>query len=366
MGARPSSQASADDEPRADDTFTSTVTETEQGDETPRRHGHWEGFEDFLLDDDQNPDKVQKSHGLTDGSVKAGVWKVLHHRFCESLIIFLVFTDIILLAVESSIDHHLLCVNGHIEPAGADIHIHYGIPPATRAESFRQVSLHLDDMPHAKHGPSMHQLLARDSAASGHGHSPEGGHHHGGYTNEVLTCETRDGHHAHGIVHYCHLASIGILVLFMIEIALKFWIKPGKFMHNYFLIIDATIVLVSLIIDTVVTWYVMSHLSHNNAEDIRGELTLVVAVLLFVRLWRVVRIVHGLLNYIHEHTQRTAKLQQKQQDHLDTLGQLRELCGKNKIEIPPEILDKMKPKHSARSVLSSPPPSSRTSPTPTK
>jgi len=302
----------------------------------------WEGFEEFLLDDD--PHHVLKKAN-SDG-LKASVWKILHHRFCETLIVVLVFADIILLAVESGIDHHLLCINGHVVDRADGI-------PAAHLASFRHTALRLNSMSNVRQmqyqfvpeEPPLHPE-AQEHVVDHHHDAHHDAHTHDhGLTDKVLICEMRDGHHAHHIVHWCHMASITILVLFLVEIMLKFWVKPKEFLGNKFMVVDALIVVVSLLIDTVVTWYVMSHSSRETAEENRGTLTLVVAVLLFVRLWRVVRIVHGLLNYIHEHSKHTSKLQAKHDEHKKKLQEFKELCSTNRVSIPDHLSGKAGDSH---------------------
>jgi len=139
-----------------------------------------------------------------------------------------------------------------------------------------------------------------------HGEHAEHGHH--AHPDEVLMCETRHGHHAHHIAHNCHTASIVILVIFLIEISLKYWVNPDAFVHNWFLILDATVITVSLITDTVVMWYVQSHHTKIAGHEVsESDLATIAAALLFVRCWRVVRIAHGLAEHMHHAHEREHK-----------------------------------------------------------
>jgi hypothetical protein len=131
-----------------------------------------------------------------------------------------------------------------------------------------------------------------DHAEHDEGHS-EHGLHDGG-PSHVLMCETKHGHHAHHIAHSCHTASIWILCIFLLEISLKFWVNPVGFMHNWFLILDATVIIVSLITDTIIIMWVKEH-DPAHEKDVNSFC----AALLFVRCWRVIRIAHGLAEHVH-------------------------------------------------------------------
>lgn len=176
--------------------------------------------------------------------------------------------------------------------------------------------------------------------ASGHeaGHGGHGGHGaHGHHSNEVLMCDTRDGHHAHHLAHNCHTASIVILCIFLIEISLKFWVNPSGFLHNWFLILDFWIIFLSLLTDTLVMWWVQTY-----KPERKRDLAYVAAALLFVRCWRIVRVVHGLAEHAHHYheseekkeelTERNEQLCEELLEARDKIQAYKQLCNENKVD----------------------------------
>lgn len=165
----------------------------------------------------------------------------------------------------------------------------------------------LEHLDKDEHKETQHKEVMHHKHAGHHrGTSDDGGHSehgaHGHSSSRVLMCETRDGHHAEHIAHNCHLASICILCIFLLEITLKVWIDPVGFWHNKFLVLDFMVILVSLLTDTIIMWWVQMH------EPSRAkELATIAAALLFVRCWRVIRIAHGLAEHVHhEHEKELA------------------------------------------------------------
>lgn len=153
-----------------------------------------------------------------------------------------------------------------------------------------------------EHDP--HAAPVHEGVEEGHTeHAAGGGGGHGDQPN-VLVCETAEGHNAHHILHNCHTWSIIILLIFAVEIILKIWSVPNwlkSFLHK----LDCTVVFLSLAVDTIVMWYIeeerqrmvasgdaegaakQSHEQREQAEFIQG-------LLIASRIWRVVRIFHGL------------------------------------------------------------------------
>lgn len=136
-------------------------------------------------------------------------------------------------------------------------------------------------------------------AEGGHGHGHE---HHGG----ALVCEDRHGHHAEHISHICHLCSIGILVIFTIEIGIKYWVHPVAFRANFWYMLDAFVVITSLILDVGIMWLEEQARDH----DARAMQYIEIG-LLTLRLWRVVRIGHGIVEVAHEEMEKQKELEKK-------------------------------------------------------
>lgn len=141
-----------------------------------------------------------------------------------------------------------------------------------------------------------------------HGHGHEHGAEHGaengglaipfteehgehGHHEEVelaLVCDHPTGHHAHHIAHTCHTLSICILLIFLAELLLKYWVHPKHFCSSKFELLDLFVVVSSLIVDIYISWLIAEH--REGAKDAQYILIL----LIVLRLWRVVRIIHGI------------------------------------------------------------------------
>lgn len=122
----------------------------------------------------------------------------------------------------------------------------------------------------------------RDMHGTGHGYGRV----------EALICETKLGPQSHEIVHFCHQASITILVLFMVEILSKLWIHPQEFMRSPVEVLDLIVVSLSLFVDV----FVVPNIKEPRRKS---EVSLVVILLVVARFWRVVRIFHGLFEVVN-------------------------------------------------------------------
>jgi hypothetical protein len=142
-----------------------------------------------------------------------------------------------------------------------------------------------------------------------------------GDVDEALICETRFGPNAHEISHICHVVSVFILVLMLLECLLKLWIDPDHFLHNPFEVLDLVVVVLSLFADVVILPMVQNSDAKSAAETAMG-------LLLLCRLWRIVRIVHGVVLVAH-----IAREDIGQQGRI---GQLEALLKQNNIALPGE------------------------------
>eukprot|EP00747_Dinoflagellata_sp_TGD_P206603 gnl/TRDRNA2_/TRDRNA2_80294_c0_seq1.p1 gnl/TRDRNA2_/TRDRNA2_80294_c0~~gnl/TRDRNA2_/TRDRNA2_80294_c0_seq1.p1 ORF type:complete len:416 (-),score=64.97 gnl/TRDRNA2_/TRDRNA2_80294_c0_seq1:223-1470(-) len=175
---------------------------------------------------------------------------------------------------------------------------------------------------------------------SDHGHDEHGGHHgdehHGGHPlgpPGALVCEDRYGHEATHIVHQCHIWSIVILCIFVVELSIKLALNPKEFCGNPFHVLDLIVVVLSLVVDTVVMWYISENF--DTMKDNQAEIEVITALLIICRVWRVVRIVHGIFEITHN--------QAHKQEHIE--HEIEELEEKNRqLE---EELAALKPKDEA-------------------
>lgn len=88
-------------------------------------------------------------------------------------------------------------------------------------------------------------------------------------------------------MHTCHNFSIAILCVFLVELLLKYWVAPKEFCASKLELLDLFVVSISLIIDVYVSYLI----STDGGGVVQLETVLVLIMIL--RIWRVVRIIHG-------------------------------------------------------------------------
>ncbi|MCJ8742733.1 hypothetical protein PDJAM_G00085710 [Pangasius djambal] len=118
-----------------------------------------------------------------------------------------------------------------------------------------------------------------------------------------------DQHHiAPQVFHYLSLA---LLTFFMVELGFKLYAYRLEFFHHKFEVFDAIVVIVSFILDIV-------YISKENAFDGMG-------LLILLRLWRVARIINGiLLSVKSQANHKVHKLKEENDRLLHQLSELQE------------------------------------------
>lgn len=266
------------------------------------------------------PRFLRKLHeDLDPSSIKHHVGEFLESRKVEVLIIVLIVLDVLLLGVEQGIDSHMLCIQGTVVP---------GLPPADlrtigdqHASSELQLTHDSLDLwtRQPNLGPSFLAPGTPDGDEYENGgaaafmvdhedteHAEHAGHEdaeHAGHAHHeaALVCETQHGPSSHEIVHRCHQASITILCIFLVEILGKLWVNFSEFIRSPLEMLDLTVVSVSLFVDVVIIPMV-------HDPNARGQVELVVALLIVCRAWRVVRIFHGAFAVVHSRVEQEEKL----------------------------------------------------------
>lgn len=235
-------------------------------------HGH--GHHDGESQDD--------GHG-GDVGLKRRIAGFLDNHWVELCVLALVLADVALVSVEAGIDADLLCIGGKQVPFGS---------PAGE---------HLIASGHGSGGG--HNLFALRRQLRGGGaflpdlvelwRDP-------GKRPDVLVCEGFGSHRVQHLLHTCHSFSIAILCIFSVELLMKLWAIPG-FADNPWHRLDMVVVFLSLFVDTAVMAYIESHpVSHRQREQIDCLMVLLV----FSRIWRIVRIAHGLYEFQEKNTER--------------------------------------------------------------
>jgi hypothetical protein len=249
------------------------------------------------------------------------------NHMLDLVILLLVVLDLGCVTVESAIDLHLVCVKGVVVPGapeqvvkagnaeskmleGIQVNSTAGIQvalPGINESDVRYAAAPARDSISALARPRRSKAMRRPlPAAQGRLQSSEsfdnGLSQQGNITAsalaltlkeapeeeaeepESLVCETKEGPTAHQIIETAHKLSVAILAVFTIEIFLKIYVAPAHFFSDSWEILDLVVVLTSLAFDTV----------------IEGMFEEVLGVLIAIRLWRIVRLIHGAFE-IHTH-----------------------------------------------------------------
>ena len=132
-----------------------------------------------------------------------------------------------------------------------------------------------------------------------------------------------------------HYGSLSILSLFLLEIGLRIYVLRWTFFHHKFELFDAVVVAVSFILDIIFR-------EQHGAANASG-------LLILLRLWRVTRIVNGIVSSVKKHAQENIELERRQKemceekckklrDHCSTLSteneRLQNLLSQHKISFP--------------------------------
>ena len=179
------------------------------------------------------------------------------------------------------------------------------------------------------------RALLRSLAANAKEEEEEGGHGHGHHSSVCeaglleTACPAGCDDHQHAAIHSLHTVlfsmTIAILGIFLLELSLLIiCLKPKVFFRKPFYVLDLVVVTTSLALE------LGFYFSNNEAV---AELA---GLLIFARLWRFVRIGHGIIEVTNEyHGQKHGKIIQYNK-------QLEELLVKNGIDVPEEVQRGMK------------------------
>lgn len=132
---------------------------------------------------------------------------------------------------------------------------------------------------------------------------------------------SEEPHWLHPTHEFLFWTSISILIIFLAELFLLVCaVGPLLFVRNFFYLFDLVIVATSLALELA--------LRAEIAEDVGG-------LLIFVRLWRLLRISHGIFTDTHEHEHHHIGKLEKEIKHLKReVEQLRTQLGKPSFVLP--------------------------------
>ncbi|XP_053557696.1 voltage-gated hydrogen channel 1 [Bombina bombina] len=117
-----------------------------------------------------------------------------------------------------------------------------------------------------------------------------------------------------------HYMSVSVLAFFILEILVKLYAFRLEFFHHKFEVFDAVIVIISFVIDVV---FIARH------EEFSA-----VGLLILLRLWRVVRIINGVIVSIKAKSEeKVGKLQEDREALLAKVNELEHQCAEKEEEI---------------------------------
>jgi len=206
--------------------------------------------------------EVYVEHEYGEHSWQSELYKLLCHHQTEVILLFLLVLDIIIVMVEILLD---------VEYPTCD--------KINQRDLIRSCCpVHEDDQDH-------NRFLSESS------------HHsfceHGYEESTTYGCDDHND-----TIHNVHLAlfglSVAILCVFEVELLLKVFILKKEFFCHKLLVFDLAVVTTSIVLDIVLHALGTSH----------GDLAALLAV---VRVWRFVRVIHGVLEVDKEHMEEKYK-----------------------------------------------------------
>jgi len=200
---------------------------------------------------------------------KEWLGEFLESRAVEFVILLLVLCDVVLVAIEAGIDFKIICVAGQVIAQSALS------PGLSRVKAVQREGSHVLQPIELVQKP-------------------------------ILVCDSPEGQHAEHITHICHLLSIAILCIFMVELILKIWVHCKEFFRSAFEVLDLVIVSLSLICDLWISKLVESGGEEEGSGNLAAAET-ASALLIILRFWRIVRIIHGFYEIEHMDSERTMK-----------------------------------------------------------
>ncbi|KAM4708732.1 voltage-gated hydrogen channel 1 isoform 1-T8 [Discoglossus pictus] len=124
----------------------------------------------------------------------------------------------------------------------------------------------------------------------------------------------------HIIPEIFHYLSISVLSFFLLELAAKLYAFRLEFFHHKFEVFDAIIIVISFVIDIV----------YISREDVFNA----VGLLILLRLWRVCRIINGVIVSVKSRAEeKIHKLKGDQEALLSKVAELEEQCAGQEEEI---------------------------------
>mmetsp|Transcript_21232 Transcript_21232/g.56705 ORF Transcript_21232/g.56705 Transcript_21232/m.56705 type:complete len:262 (-) Transcript_21232:30-815(-) len=195
---------------------------------------------------------------LPSGSFRRGLGRLLENKVFDAVILCLVVCDLVVTLVAFAVDENLLCLSGTEVTASHEC-LRF-IDSGTRHLELSQ-PFYIDWV----HGASPLEFARAGQALA----KPA----------QVLTCLGRHDEKTEWILERCKITSLAILSFFCVELFARILVAPRKFFLNCFPVLDLSITVVSFLL-----------LIFDDVAVQNGTVEASVFLLVFLRAWRVVRI----------------------------------------------------------------------------
>jgi len=309
----------------------------------------WEQVNDGIMSDSLlKQHDTDDDHPVPAGSVKERLAFFMSHWKFEVLIVTLIVVDLLVTLIEMGLEYRFLCMSPELVPLGREQIKGLSVQHAAFT------SLDLQDSSNASapyfslwptlqkeavKGAMMLQVgtssIAKlvsgttqpEDIAEGHGvvgeSEPDGniptqGHGHVQHV-KTLICEGPHGKRSHKLHYYCHALGLAILSLFILELVSKAWINFSAFCRSKLQCLDLTIVSISFTLDFI--WPIFES-RHRELLETRTDLVRV--IILFIRLVRVVKVMHATSEVMHKGLHYVKELKKEIHERDDEIEKLKE------------------------------------------
>jgi len=201
---------------------------------------------------------------LPSGSLRRGLGRLLENKLFDAVILSLVVCDLVVTLVEFGVDENLLCLSGTQVTASHEC-LRFIDAGTRRLEQLSQ-PFYIDWV----HGASPLDFARANEA-------------------QVLTCLGRHAEKTEWILEHCKVTSLAILSFFCVELFARILVAPKQFFLNCFSVLDLLVTVVSLVL-----------LIFDDVAVQNGTVEASVFFLVFLRAWRVVRILFSVAEIVED------------------------------------------------------------------
>jgi len=309
----------------------------------------WHNINGGNLDHDLLPEGEEEDQ-YPPGSMRHKVVHILTNWKFELFIVVLIIGDLVFTLIEVGIDYKKVCIGGELVPVGRQsikglsmqqysMKPAFESPPSTehdlghntslsspalfadmgtlqkeavRGAVMLQVSNAVEGLAKVAHFTNKQREEVPAAQPEGSENAETGEEGHGEHEESTLVCEGPHGENRHHLSHTCHMGSVAILTVFLLELMAKAWVNFSQFVSSFFQLLDLAVVSISFFVDFV--WpFIIGHIVTQASDHLLGESQsdAIKFLLLTVRLLRIVRVIHGAYGVLSKGLSYTKELKEK-------------------------------------------------------